>query len=83
MFLTASEFVDEEPARVENFPLIELHQEMAFKKTSELLLQLALLVRTYDDQMESSEDLERYIKFVKANDSGEYIGILERKTSSI
>lgn len=77
--MTASEYVDEEPAKVEDFPLVELHQEMAFKKSSELLLQLALLVRTYDDQMKSSKESERYIEFARANDTGDYIGSLGGK----
>lgn len=44
--MAASEHVDEEPAKLENFPLMILHRELAYKKSSELLLQLALLVRT-------------------------------------
>jgi hypothetical protein len=75
--MTASEYADAKPAKIENFPLVELHQELAFKKASELLLQLALLVRTYDDQMKSSDDSEKYLEFSKVNDSGDYIGILQ------
>jgi hypothetical protein len=75
--MTASEYAGEEPAKIEKFPLVELHQELAFKKTSELLLQLALLVRTYDDQIKSSENSEKYIEFSKDNDSGDYIGTLQ------
>lgn len=80
--MTVSEFADEELAKVEKFPLVELHQEMAFKKTSEILLQLALLVRTYDEQLNSPEDSEKHLEFAKADGSGEDIGTLEAKTSS-
>jgi hypothetical protein len=77
--MAASEHLDEKPAKIEDFPLIELHQEMAYKKSSGLLLQLAMLVRTYDDQMKSTEEAEKYIEFARANDTGEYIGFLEGK----
>jgi hypothetical protein len=77
--MTASEYADEEVAKIENFPLMTLHQELAFKKSSELLLQIALLVRTYDDQMANSEKSVEFKKFAKKNDSGDYIGVLDGK----
>ena len=77
--MTASEYADEEVAKIENIPLMALHQELAFKKSSELLLQIALLVRTYDDQMANSEKSVEYKKFAEKNDSGGYIGVLDGK----
>jgi hypothetical protein len=72
-----SEYADGEVAKMENFPLMALHQELAFIKSSELLLQLALLTRTYDDQMKSSNKSEEYKKFVRENDSDDSIGGLD------
>ncbi len=56
-----------------------LYHELAFKKSSELLLQLALLIRTYDNQMKNSKKADEYKKFARENDSDDYDGVLEGK----
>ena len=55
-------------------PLLRLHQRYAFVQTSKALLQLALVVRTYDDQMRESERAEDYARHIKEHDDGHYIG---------
>jgi len=75
--MTESEYADEEVAKIDNFPLMALHHELAFKKSSELLLQLSMLIRTYDDQMKDSKKSKDYKKFAKKNDSGDYVGVLD------
>lgn len=77
--LAASEQLEENKVKLEEFPLAKLHYEYSFKKSSELLLQLALLVRTYDDQMKDSEFKDKYIAYVRNNDCGNYIGTLSGK----
>ena len=61
---------------INDFPLADLHFKYAFKKSSELLLEVALLVRAFDDQMKDSSLKDEYISFTRKNDCGEYIGNL-------
>ncbi len=77
--LTTSEQIEETMVKMDDFPLAKLHLEMAFRKSSEIILRLALLVRTFDDQMKGSEFEKEYIKFTQDNDSSDYIGYLSTK----
>ncbi len=79
--LSASEALNEAHINLSDFPLAILHRELAFKKSSELLLQLALMIRTYDDQMRGCDQAKEYAAFKENNDSGDYIGTLEGKDS--
>jgi hypothetical protein len=70
------EFVDEgeEP----EYPsLLSLHHEMAEPRAMEQLLRLAMLVRTYDDIMNESDDADGYAKHAKETAGEDYIGTLD------
>lgn len=56
--------------------LLRLHQRYAFNQLSKALLQLALMVRTYDDQMRDSEICAEYLKHLDSIDQG-HVGILD------
>jgi len=73
------EIEEDSPVNLGDFPLVQLHREYAFKYTSENLLHLALIVRTYDDQMKESSTQESYLKHVEVHDTGDYIGTLSNK----
>lgn len=75
--MTNLEYADEEPADLNSFPLAKLHMEMSFKKSSELLLQLAILVRTYDDQMTDYGSAE-YIDHVNMCNANTEAGVTPR-----
>lgn len=77
--MTAADYADKEALRIDDFPLVKLHQDLAFQRSSELLLQLSVLIRTYDDQMKGAEASEKYRSFSKGNDTGDYIGTLQGK----
>lgn len=57
-------------------PLLRLHQQYAFIQTSKSLLQLALMVRTYDDQMRESDRAQQYIEHIGNVDDVRYSGVL-------
>lgn len=57
-------------------PLVRLHQRYAFVQASKALLQLALMVRTYDDQMRESDRAEKYAEHVGNVDDVRYSGVL-------
>jgi hypothetical protein len=61
--------------------LLRLHHEYAFIQCSKVLLQLGLLVRTYDDQMKASGKREEYRKHLTKIDDGNYVGVLAGATS--
>ena len=75
--MTASEYADEKPAGLEDFPLAKLHMEMSFKKSSVLLLQLALMVRTYDDQVSDMENNDDFSIFKAKCDDNSDVGVLD------
>lgn len=81
--MTASEEEDEVPADFEKFPLAKLHMEMSLEKSSEQLLQLALLVRTYDDQVTSIEEKGDYQSHKAKCDTDSSIGILDDRDLTI
>ena len=56
--------------------LLKLHHNYAFVQCSKALLQLALLMRTYDDQMKASVKQESYQSHLISIDDGNYVGIL-------
>lgn len=58
-------------------PMFLLHREMAEKQTLKLLLQIALMVRTFDDIMKDSDDAEAYSAHVKKTDGDDSLGWLE------
>jgi len=72
-----AEVEEEKPLKLKDFPLAVLHRNFVFKTVSERLLQLALMVRTYNDLMRESEHSENYIKHRDTNDDGYYVGSLE------
>jgi len=57
--------------------LLKLHHSHAFIQCSKALLQLALLVRTYDDQMKASGKKAAYQAHLASIDDGNYVGILD------
>jgi len=70
----AQEIELEEEQNLENFPLLKLHQKYAFIQASQILLQIALMVRTFDDQIKDSENEEDYKNYVEEIDDGHYVG---------
>ncbi|WGO97057.1 hypothetical protein QFX18_13490 [Saccharophagus degradans] len=68
--------VSEEECSLEEIipEIAKLHRVLAFAKISELLLHLALLVRTYDDQMKKSDVSEEYRSNLKKIQSSQSIG---------
>jgi hypothetical protein len=72
-----AEVEEGEPVQLKNFPLAVLHNEYSFKIISEKMLQIALVVRTYDDQMKESFRNAEYRDHQKANDDGNYIGSID------
>lgn len=64
-----SDDVENKKIDISGFPLLELHSELSFKRSSEILLRLSMLVRTYDDQMKRSEESSKYMMIAKKNDS--------------
>lgn len=67
---------DEDKVMESAMTLFRLHQKYAFIQTSKALLQLAVWVRTYDDQMRESDKAEEYVRHIEANDDGHYVGTL-------
>lgn len=76
-----AEAEEEQELTEEDVPLLRLHQQYAFVQASKALLQLALMVRTYDDQMRDSNKSEAYLQHSKDVDDGHYVGILIGKDS--
>ena len=66
----------EEEQTFENFPLIQLHQKHTLIQTSKILLQIALMVRTFDDQFKDFENGEAYKNYVEEIDDGHYVGVM-------
>jgi hypothetical protein len=60
-----------------------LHHAYAEPRALELILRLAMLVRTYDDIMGQSEISEAYAKHVEVTSGEDYIGDLEGGTLSL
>lgn len=54
--------------------LVRLHDEMLEPESSVLLLQIAMMLRVYDDQMKNGPSADEYAKHLKDNDGNEYIG---------
>jgi hypothetical protein len=59
-----------------NYPLLALHFELAQAQVSPLLLQLCLMVRTYDDIMSASNAADAYLAHAKKTDDANHIGTL-------
>jgi hypothetical protein len=59
-----------------DYPLYSLHLELAEAQVSPLLLQLCLMVRTYDDIMSASKHADAYLAHVKKTDEDGYVGTL-------
>jgi hypothetical protein len=57
-------------------PLLALHRELAEPQISHLLLQLALMVRTYDDLMANSRVADDYNAHAETTTGENYIGNL-------
>ena len=74
-----AESEEEKKLTESDIPLLRLHQKYAFEHVSKTLLQLALMVRTYDDQMKDSDKSEQYIQHITKVDDGHYVGILHNK----
>lgn len=55
-------------------PLLALHMELAEDQVCNLLLQMALLVRTYDDVMKNSEASKAYVAHATETSGKGYIG---------
>lgn len=55
-------------------PLLALHMQLAERQACDVLLQMALLVRTYDDIMKNSEASEPYQAHAVATSGKNYIG---------
>jgi hypothetical protein len=66
---------DKKALAIDNFPIAKLHSQLIFPKTSEILLNLAILIRTYDDQMKDSLYATRYKVHLNSVDKGDYIGV--------
>jgi hypothetical protein len=62
---------------VSKLMLLRLHQDFAFNQSSKALLQLAIFVRTYDDQMMDSDKSEKYKCHLASIDQGNYVGMLD------
>jgi hypothetical protein len=58
-------------------PLFTLHREMAEKEVLKFLLQLSLMVRTYDDIMKDSNDADAYAVHAKNTDGDNSLGAVE------
>ena len=67
----------EEEQTLENFPLLNLHQKYSFIQASKILLQIALMVRTFDDQMRDSDKETNYKIYIGKIDDGHYVGVME------
>lgn len=76
-----AEAEEEQELTEADVPLLRLHQQYAFVQASKALLQLALMVRTYDDQMRDSGESEAYLQHSKDVDDGHYVGILNGQDS--
>ena len=66
-----------EEQTIENYPLLQLHQKYAFIQISKLLLQIALVLRTFDDQMKDSDNQKVYKEYIEKIDDGKYVGMIE------
>jgi hypothetical protein len=72
----AREAEEERSLDLGHHPLLALHLELAEKEVSRLLLQLCLMVRTYDDIMTVSDAADAYAAHAKETDGIDYIGAL-------
>jgi hypothetical protein len=74
----ASEFefaeAEHDPRSSSNF---KLHHELAEPRLSQLLLQLAVFVRTFDDIFAGGEHAETYAKHVATTQGEDFIGVAE------
>ena len=57
-------------------PLLALHMELAEDQACSLLLQIALLLRTYDDIMKNSDTSEAYLAHAVRTSGKDYVGSL-------
>ena len=73
----------EEERRVDEseLSLRRLYQSHAFTQSSKALLQVALMVRAYDDQMKESDRCEEYKQHLASIDDGNCVGVLDGKDS--
>jgi hypothetical protein len=72
----AAELDAERSLDLADYPLLALHLEIAEREVSQLLLQLCLMVRTYDDILVASDAAEAYAAHAKKTDGTNYIGTL-------
>lgn len=61
----------------EDWLLVRLHDEMLVPESSKLLLQIAIMLRVYDDQMKKGPFAEDYAKHLKEHDGNGYIGFTD------
>jgi hypothetical protein len=72
----AMEVEEEKRLNLSDAPLLALYMEFAEAQTSDLLLQIALMVRTYDDIMKDSRARDAYKAHVAQTSGEDYIGSL-------
>src|SRR5689334_11795644 len=75
----AAEAEQEKNLSLNDFPLLGLHLELAESEVSQHLLQLCLMVRTYDDIMTASDSDGTYAAHVIKTDGVDYLGAFEGK----
>lgn len=75
-YLRYQEEDDEYEGNIASENLYKLHTEFSHMEISKLLLQIAFMLRTYDDVMLSSPDSEEYKLHRKKTSGTDFIGIL-------
>ncbi|GAB1352290.1 hypothetical protein MASR1M12_10210 [Erysipelotrichia bacterium] len=79
MFKASRPIIESAPEDEDSQPdsLINLYEQLVFPTISEKLLQLAIMFRTFDDQMNDSEKRDEYRKCMEGMNYGrDYVGIL-------